>query len=186
MSIIETLSEDIPIFMIRLVEESAGIMYGGLAHVGSVAVIWLTRSATSWRARSSSVPCSKTSRIEDSCATDLERIWDSPWMPLSCCSSGTVISCSTSLEELPRAMVWISTLGGANSGKTSTFVLGMSASPSARMPAATKTTSQRKFRLCVTIRRIGSPSLGRVRCCGPVSATRRCRARPRRPRWRRW
>ena len=39
MSIMLTLSELIPIFMIRLVDESAGIMKGGLAQVGSVAVI---------------------------------------------------------------------------------------------------------------------------------------------------
>ena len=42
--------------MIRLVDDSAGIMNGGLAQVGSVAVTCATRSATSWRARSSSVP----------------------------------------------------------------------------------------------------------------------------------
>ena len=147
MSIIDTVSEDIPIFRIRLVDDSAGIMNGGLAQVGRVAVTWLTRSDTSWRARSSSVPASKISRIDDSCDTDLERISVRPWMPLSCCSSGTVMSSSTSLEELPRAMVWISIRGGANSGKTSTLVLGMSASPSARMPAATKTTSHRKCKL---------------------------------------
>ena len=33
------------------------------------------------------------SRIEDSCATDLERISVRPSMPLSCSSIGTVISC---------------------------------------------------------------------------------------------
>ena len=133
------MSEVIPIFMIRLVDDSAGIMNGGLAQVGRVAVIWAIRSATSWRARSSSVPGSKISRIDDSCATDFERISVRPSMPLSCSSIGTVISSSTSLEELPRAMVWISTRGGANSGKTSTLVFGICANPSARMPAATKT-----------------------------------------------
>ena len=33
--------------MMRLVEDSAGIMNGGLAHVGSVAVTCAMRSATS-------------------------------------------------------------------------------------------------------------------------------------------
>ena len=52
-------------------------------------------------------------------------------MPLSCSSIGTVISSSTSLEELPSAIVWISTCGGANSGKTSTFAFGIWATPNA-------------------------------------------------------
>ena len=43
-------------------------------------------------------------------------------MPLSACSSGTVTSASTSSAEQPEASVWISTRGGANSGKTSTGV----------------------------------------------------------------
>jgi hypothetical protein len=47
MSIMLTSSEDRPIFMIRLVADSAGIMKGGLAHVGNVAVICPIRSATS-------------------------------------------------------------------------------------------------------------------------------------------
>ena len=52
--------------MIRLVADRAGIRNGGLAQVGSVAVIWARRSVTSCRARSSSVPGLKISRIEDS------------------------------------------------------------------------------------------------------------------------
>ncbi len=40
-------SEVSPILRIRLVEESGGIMNGGLAQVGSVVVIWAIRSATS-------------------------------------------------------------------------------------------------------------------------------------------
>ena len=54
---------------------------------------------------------------------------------------------STSLEELPSAIVWISTRGGANSGKTSTFALGTCATPKAMIAAAAKMTSQRKRRL---------------------------------------
>ena len=40
-------SEESPIFMIRLVAESGGIMNGGLAHVGSVGVTCAMRSCTS-------------------------------------------------------------------------------------------------------------------------------------------
>ena len=76
-----TVSEVRPIFMMRLVAESAGIMNGGLAHVGRVGVICERRSCTSWRAFNSSAPRSKISRIEDSWATDLERSSDKPSMP---------------------------------------------------------------------------------------------------------
>ena len=55
-------------------------------------------------------------------------------------------------------MVWISTCGGANSGKTSTLCSGISAKPRASMAVAAKTTSQRKRRLVATMRRISRPS----------------------------
>ena len=73
---------DRPIFMIRLVADSGGIIHGGLAHVGSSAAICASRSWTSWRARSSSVPRSKMSWIEDSCETDFERSSSRPGMPV--------------------------------------------------------------------------------------------------------
>src|ERR671918_737294 len=57
-------------------------------------------------------------------------------------------------EELPRAIVWISTWGGANSGKTSTFDSGILASENAMNVAARKMTIQRKWRLRATIQRI--------------------------------
>src|SRR5215218_5668753 len=132
MSVRLTVSEVRPIFMIRLVADRAGIMNGGLAQVGRVAVIWESRSATSWRARSSSVSREKNSWIEDSWATDLDRRSSKPSIPFSWFSIGTVISSSTSLEEFPRAMVWISTRGGANSGNTSTLVSGIWTKPTAR------------------------------------------------------
>ena len=66
MSVRFTSSEVMPIFRIRLVADRAGIMNGGLAQVGSVAVIWLRRSATSCRARSSSVPASKNITMAES------------------------------------------------------------------------------------------------------------------------
>jgi hypothetical protein len=61
MSIMLMSSEERPIFMIRLVADKAGIMKGGLAQVGRVAVICPIRSATTCRAFSSSVPRSKMS-----------------------------------------------------------------------------------------------------------------------------
>ena len=97
--------ELIPIFMTRLVAEAAGIIHGGLAQLGICGTARAMRSCTSCRARTSSVPFSKISRIDESCETDLERSSFSPGIPFICCSIGTVISSSTSLEELPRAIV---------------------------------------------------------------------------------
>src|SRR5918999_2254136 len=113
------------------------------------------------------------SSIDDRSATDLERISSSPSIPLSCSSSGIVISSSTSLEELPIATVWISTRGGANSGKTSTGALRVSATPNIISAAAAKTTSHRNRRLDPTIQRIRPPrsmgdlELGAVHLRGP-------------------
>ena len=129
--------------MIRLVADAAGIIHGGLAHVGMFGTTCATRSWTSWRAFVSSVPFSKMSRIEDSWETDLERSSFRPGMPCRTSSIGTVTSSSTSAEELPRAIVWISTCGGANSGKTSTFAPGIETAPKTMRPVATKMTSQR-------------------------------------------
>src|ERR687898_2938884 len=109
-------------------------------------------------------------------ATDLERISSSPGIPFSSFSSGTVISSSTCSEELPIAMVWISTCGGANSGKTSTFALRVSPIPKIISAAAAKITSHRNRRLDPTIQRIRHPSrsmgdleLGTVYLGGPDS-----------------
>src|SRR5688572_33257097 len=94
------------------------------------------------------------SRIDDSWATDFERISARPGRPLSASSMGTVTKDSTSAVELPRAMVWISTCGGANSGKTSTFDSGILARANAMNVAARKMTIQRKWRLRATIQRM--------------------------------
>src|SRR4029079_16622245 len=66
--------DDTPIFMIRLVDDSGGIIQGGLDHVGRVGVTCASRSWTSCLARISSVPFLNTRRIEDSCDTDFDRI----------------------------------------------------------------------------------------------------------------
>src|SRR5215210_6386003 len=91
--------------------------------------------------------------------TDLERISSSPGTPFSWFSSGTVISSSTCSEELPTATVWISTIGGANSGKTSTSALRVSPMPKTISAAATKSTSHRNRKLDPTIQRIRHPYL---------------------------
>ena len=88
---------------------------------------------------------------------------------------------STSSEELPRAIVWISTRGGANSGKTSTFALGTWERPKAIAAAAPNSTSHRNRRLLETTQRItwrGPPARSR-RPRRPRSSRRGCRARGR-------
>src|ERR687893_1067406 len=106
--------------------------------------------------------------------TDLERISTSPGIPLSWSSSGIVINSSTCCEELPTAMVWISTCGGANSGKTSTSALRVSPMPKIISAAAAKITSHRNRKLDPTIQRISNPylsmcdlELGAVHHSGP-------------------
>src|SRR5215211_3181387 len=106
--------------------------------------------------------------------TDLERISSSPGIPFSWFSSGTVISSSTCSEELPTAMVWISTIGGANSGKTSTSALRVSPMPKTMSAAAANSTNHRNRKLDPTIQRISNPylsmcdlELGAVHLGGP-------------------
>src|SRR5215203_7036342 len=106
--------------------------------------------------------------------TDLERISSSPGTPFSWSSSGIVISSSTCSEELPTATVWISTIGGANSGKTSTSALRVSPMPKIINAAAAKSTSHRNRKLDPTIQRISNPypsmcdlELGAVHLGGP-------------------
>src|SRR6266508_3056173 len=154
MSIRDRLFEVSPTFMTRLVADRGCIMNGGLAQVGSVGVTVATRSCTSCRARSRSVPGSKMSTIDDSWGTDLERITSSPATPLSASSSGTVTRASTSDEERPRQGVWISTRGGANSGKTSTGIELSCPTPKNIIAPAAATTRKRNFRLDPTIQRI--------------------------------
>src|SRR4029453_6817303 len=129
-------------------------MTGGAAQVGNVGVTVAIRSATSWRASSRSVSRSNSSTICDSCSTDLDRIVPTPGIALNDCSSGTVISSSTSAGASPMATVWTSTLGGANSGKTSTAVLPVCCTPKNIKNAVNATTMNRNLRLDPTIQRI--------------------------------
>src|SRR5918994_3397258 len=152
-------SEVIPIFMTRLVEERGGIIQGGLAQVGRLGDASDRRSCTNCRASYRSVSLLKRSSICERSETDLERISSSPGTPFSWSSSGMVISSSTCSEELPTAMVWISTIGGANSGKTSTSALRVSPMPKTISAAAAKSTSHRNRKLDPTIQRISNPYL---------------------------
>ena len=154
MSIWSTVSELRPIFMTRLVADSGWSITGGAAQVGSDGVIWASRSATSWRASSSFVPGLNSSTTCESWMTDFERIVSRPSMPASDCSIGTVTSCSTSSADRPMQIVWISTFGGANSGKTSTGMACTWAAPKIIRAAASATTMKRKRMLIAMIRRI--------------------------------
>ena len=55
-----------PICMARPVAETGASITGGAAQVGRLGVTVASRSCTSWRARSRSVPGLKISSIEDS------------------------------------------------------------------------------------------------------------------------
>ncbi len=107
-SIGEMRSDDSPIMSTRLEEDSGCSSVGGFDTRGS-ACAWARRSCTSWRARYTSVPGSKTRTIEDRPVRDSERMTSTPWTPLSrSASSGTVMRFSTSVAESPSASVWIS------------------------------------------------------------------------------
>ncbi len=126
--------------MTRLVDDNGWIMTGGAAQVGRVGSTVAIRSFTNWRAKIMSVPGLKIRTMSERSGTDLERITSSPGTPFSACSNGTVTNSSTAAAESPRHGVWISTLGGANSGNTSTDVLRNRTVPKTIMAAATKTT----------------------------------------------
>src|SRR5919106_6105307 len=114
MSIRDSSSDVSPIFMTLLVEERGWIMKGGDDQLGRVGETLATRSCTTCRACRRLVPRSKSSWIDESWGNDLERIVSSPGTPWSACSRGTVIRDSTSSDDSPVLMVWISTLGWAN------------------------------------------------------------------------
>ena len=81
-SIGETVFDERPTIMTRLVVESGWMMTGGLATFG-IANDSASRSCTSCRARRTSVPGSNVSRIDDRPGTDVE------WMSsTTACRSG--------------------------------------------------------------------------------------------------
>ena len=116
MSMRESWSDDSPIISTRLVDDVGGSMTGGLDTLG-MAAGWFRRSWTIWRALRRFVPGSKIRWIDESPGIDSEWIVCSQATPLRrSASSGTVMSCSISAAESPRASVWMSTDGGVNSG----------------------------------------------------------------------
>ena len=149
-----TVFDETPIFMTRLVVEVGGIMNGGAAQVGRDGVTASTRSCTSCREWRMSVPSLNSSSTDDSCGTDFERMTSRPSMPFSDCSSGMLTRVSTSAADSPRQIVWISTRGGANSGKASTGMSRSCCVPKTISAAPIATTRKRNFKLDPTIHRI--------------------------------
>ena len=96
MSISDTSLEDRPTTITRFDDESGWSIAGDFDTFGR-AWACVRRSATIWRARSTSVPGSKYMTIDERPGTDCEVIVSrkaTPWSRSA--SSGTVISCSTS------------------------------------------------------------------------------------------
>src|SRR5579859_2141474 len=162
-SMMDRVFDETPISMMRLVADLGGMMVGGAAQFGRVGRTMANFSCTSSRARKTSVPSLKIIWISESWDTDWERITSRPATPFSACSSGVVTTCSTSAGDRPTHSVWISTVGGANSGNTSTGVLRTCEIPPKTRAAPMATTRKRNFRLDATIQRImaigGVPSL---------------------------
>jgi len=104
-SITDRVFDEIPIFIIRLVEDSGGNTTGGAAHLGIVGVTIAMRSSTICRARSRSVPRLNSNLTDDSWETDLERRTSRLGNPASACSIGTVTRRSTSTALSPRQIV---------------------------------------------------------------------------------
>ena len=113
-----------PTIITRLADETGCSICGGLDTFGSAAAP-TRRSGTTWRALSIGVPGSKIISIDDRPGIDRDRIDCIHATPLSrSCSRGTVMSCSTSAADSPRASVCTSTVVGVNSGSTSVFIVG--------------------------------------------------------------
>jgi hypothetical protein len=160
-SIWDRVSDQTPILRMRLVDESGESITGGRAMVGRA-----TRARRSWtsaRASIRSVPDANKRTMDVRPSTERERSCVTPGRPPSEASIGVVTSASTSSLERPGASTWISTRGGANSGKASN-----EASDTTRVPSATRsrtrpTTTQRCARQRLTSARIVNDP-GRIRC----------------------
>ncbi len=101
------------------VEEVSGVMAGAATPSGMRPDRAASRSLTRWRTRSTSLPDRKAAVITDRPWMEVERRVSSPGRPPTATSTGWVTSTSTCSESRPGASVWIVTIGGANSGKTS-------------------------------------------------------------------
>ena len=155
----ERSSDERPTIITRLDDEDGWSICGGVDTCGS-ANAWVSRSLTTWRACESEVPGSKTSSMLDSPATESEWMVSRNATPASrSCSSGTVISCSTSGAESPSASVWTSTVGGRNSGNVSRGMSRSCTIPNAVTTMASAITIPRERRLAPTIQPIMSAGL---------------------------
>src|SRR5439155_404337 len=112
-----------------------------------------TRSCTRCRASMRSVPILNRTVTCERARTDEERITSTFGMPLSASSMGIVIISSTSAAVIPGPSVWISTFGGANSGKTSTGILRSSWLPKTSKAAASANRRNRNLKLEPTTQR---------------------------------
>src|SRR5262245_42824670 len=90
-----------------------------------------------------SVPSWKMISTTERPWTDLERSTSSRGMPLTAYSMGSVTSCSISLGDRPGASVWMTTCGGANSGKTSRRARRAALTPSSSNSTARASTTTR-------------------------------------------
>ena len=123
--------------MTRLVDDSGCSITGGAAQVGRFGATCCRRSWTSWRERMRSVPGSKIISICDSWPSDLDRSTSRFGHAVQRLlqrdgHQGLGLLAATS----PRVTVWISTFGGANSGKTSTGIWRSCAMPKSIMRPA--------------------------------------------------
>jgi len=152
-SIISCCLDEMPIFMTRLVDDSGARIQGMPEDEGSSATAMLMRSCTRWRASMRSVPILNRSTICDSPSTEEERMTSTFGTPRSESSRTVVMRFSTSAAVMPTPSVWISTLGGANSGKTSTGMRRICCVPNTRSAPASARTRKRNLRLEPMIQR---------------------------------
>ncbi|MCG3163695.1 MAG: hypothetical protein JMDDDDMK_05140 [Acidobacteria bacterium] len=104
-SICESVFDETPIFIARLVDESGCKITGGRAAAGSCGATSANLSCTICRARINSVSGSKISTTDERPSTDLDRSVFNCAVPVSAFSTGTLIRLSTSAVERPGASV---------------------------------------------------------------------------------
>ena len=153
MSMTDIVSDDRPIFMVRLVDDSGWIITGGAAHFGRLGVIGRpARPRAGARAgdRCPGGTAARSSEVGDRLGAHHVQTGD----PAIACSIGTVTSPSTSVADRPRHGTCTSTRGGANSGNTSTGVFGSSIAPKNIIADAAATTRKRNLKLVPMIQRI--------------------------------
>ena len=157
-SIGDTVFDESPTIITRLVVESGWMMTGGLATFG-IANDRARRSWTSCRARRTSVPGSKVRRIDDRPGTDVEWMFFSHGVPFRSSSRLRVTRSSTSGAERPSASVWTSIIGGANSGSASTGICRDWFAPatSTAVPSATARSLKRRLEPTIHLNMTGAP-----------------------------